>query len=140
MADDDAPDTDLTIHVPGADAAVPVLPAAEIAAEQAAQALALSSVNRPPNAAERSGAAGARIAELEAENQQLRVMLGQLNAAVNGGAQGIANLDAALAAIPVAAVAPRAIVGEDWRNRTTEEARAAGVTKVVLCSDGYYCP
>jgi hypothetical protein len=32
------------------------------------------------------------------------------------------------------------LIGEDWSGKTSAEARAAGVDRPVLCSDGYYVP
>ena len=70
--------------------------------------------------------AAVRITELEATVELLQ---GQLDAAK----------ERAAAPAPAAPVAPR-LIGEDWSNRTSAEARAAGVTQTVMCSDGYYVP
>lgn len=77
--------------------------------------------------------AATRIAQLELENAQLHALTQSLQEQL---------LDAQEAAQAVAAAAPREprLIGDNWSNRTTAEAMAAGVTKPVLCSDGYYVP
>lgn len=75
----------------------------------------------------------ARIAELEAENAQLRATVDLLNEQL---------LDASAAAgaqIEATPKEPR-LIGEDWSTKTSAQAKAAGVEKPVLCSDGYYVP
>ena len=68
----------------------------------------------------------ARIAELEATVELLQDQLA-------------AAKERAVAPAPAAPVAPR-LIGENWSTRTSAEARAAGVTQTVICSDGYYVP
>lgn len=73
-----------------------------------------------------------RIAELEATVAQQAAMISQLNAEVS-----------ASATVPVVAapvMGEKRYIGEDWSNKTAAEAKAAGVDRTVLCSDGYYVP
>lgn len=78
-------------------------------------------------------ASAARIAELEAMLAQQSAMISQLNASV----QATSTVPSVAAQDP--ASQPR-IIGEDWVSKTSAEAAAAGVTKPVLCSDGYFVP
>ena len=70
--------------------------------------------------------ASARITELEATVAMLEDQLA-------------AAKERAAAPAPAAPVVPR-LIGENWSNRTSAEARAAGVTFTVMCCDGYYVP
>jgi hypothetical protein len=74
----------------------------------------------------------ARIAELE-------TTVAQLNAALQDANEKLR----AVQTVPSAAVqtntGPR-LIGENWAAKTSAEAQAAGVTRPVLCSDGYYVP
>lgn len=77
-------------------------------------------------------ASAARIAELEASVAQQAALISDLSAKL-----------ASVATVPQSAPpAPgeRRFIGEDWTSKTSEEARAAGVDRTVLCSDGYYVP
>lgn len=95
---------------------------------QADDAIAVDKVDDQPAApdADTLGALHMRITELEAT---VALLEDQLAAAK----------DRAAAPAPAVPVAPR-LIGEDWSNRTSAEARAAGVTQTVMCSDGYYVP
>lgn len=77
-------------------------------------------------------ASAARIAELEASLAQQNAIIAQLNAQV----QATATVPAA----PIAPVGEPRLIGEDWSTKTAAEAKAAGVNRTVLCSDGYYVP
>jgi len=68
-----------------------------------------------------------KIAALEAENAQLRALVEHLQ-------------DGSAPAAPTATPRAPRLIGEDWSARTSADAKAAGVTKTVLCSDGYYVP
>lgn len=78
-------------------------------------------------------ASAAKIAELEAVVAQQSALISQLSAQ----AAAVATVPAAPAEDPAG---ERRIIGEDWSNKTAAEAKAAGVTRTVLCSDGYYVP
>lgn len=73
----------------------------------------------------------ARVAALEAQLAQAQALVAQLSAQ----AQALATVPSA----PAAIAEPR-IIGMDWRTKTSAEAKAAGITQTVLCSDGYYVP
>lgn len=75
----------------------------------------------------------ARIAELEATVAQQSALISQISA--QAAAQ--ATVPSAPAKDPAG---ERRIIGEDWGSNTCADAHAAGVTKTVLCSDGYYVP
>lgn len=72
-----------------------------------------------------------RIAQLEFENAQLR---GQNEALTEQ------LLDQPAASAQAPDVAPPPLVGDDWSHMTSAQAKAHGVTRTVLCSDGYYVP
>ena len=55
---------------------------------------------------------------------------------LNGQLQGVATVSTAAAPTP----GERRIIGEDWSNKTSAEAKDAGVKVTVLCRDGYYVP
>lgn len=73
-----------------------------------------------------------RIVELEG-------MVAQLGAALSDAQDQVRNLQTVPARVADAETGPR-LIGEDWSNKTSAEAKAAGVTKTVRCSDGYYVP
>ena len=77
-------------------------------------------------------ASAARITELEAMVAQQAAMISQLNASVSA----VSTVPAA----PAEVIGETRMIGEDWRSKTSAEAKAAGVTRTVLCSDGYYVP
>ncbi len=84
------------------------------------------------SAAAPDDASAARIAELEAVVAQQNAMISQLSAQA-----------AAVATVPAAAapvIGERRFIGEDWSTKTAAEAKAMGVDRTVLCSDGYYVP
>jgi len=105
-----APAPDLTLHTPGDEGA---LTATELQAH-----------------ATEGDDAAAQLAALQAENASLKAMVEAMQDKLDAAG------DQAEAPPPPA---PR-LIGEDWRHKTTAEAHAAGVTKTVLCSDGYYVP
>lgn len=74
----------------------------------------------------------AKVAQLEADNAQLSAALADANSKL----QAVQTVPAALAQVESG---PR-LIGEDWSNRTSAEAKAAGVTHTVLCADGYFVP
>lgn len=113
-------DTDLKIETPG-DQPIDTAPAA---AERAA-AYAEQGAND----------SAATIAALQTENAQLRAQVDLLNAHIQDFADGTAKPQAQ-AAEPKEA----RLIGEDWSNMTSAEAKAAGCTMKVLCRDGYYVP
>ncbi len=76
--------------------------------------------------------ADAAQAAHDAEAAQLRAALAQANAELQALRANPAQ--------PALSAGPARLIGEDWGNRTSAEAKAAGVTKTVLCSDGYYVP
>lgn len=78
-------------------------------------------------------ASAARIAELEATVAQQAALISDLSAK-------LAAVATVPQAAPAAAVGEARFIGDDWRSRTSEEARQAGVDRTVLCSDGYYVP
>jgi hypothetical protein len=73
-----------------------------------------------------------RIAELEAA-------VAQLDGALDLAREQLR----AMATVPSATVqannGPR-LIGENWAGKTAAEAKAAGVSQTVLCSDGYFVP
>lgn len=73
----------------------------------------------------------AKVAQLEADNAQLSAALADANSKL----QALQTVPT-----PLAKAAGQRIIGEDWSNKTSAEAKAAGVTHTVLCSDGYYVP
>lgn len=73
----------------------------------------------------------ARIAQLEADVAQRDAIIADLN-------ERLRDLET-VPARPAEPEAPK-LIGEDWSGKTAAEAKAAGVTKTVLCSDGYYVP
>lgn len=77
----------------------------------------------------------ATIAALQTENAQLRAQVNLLNAHIQDFADGTAKPQAQ-AAEPKEA----RLIGEDWSNMTSAEAKAAGCKMKVLCRDGYYVP
>jgi hypothetical protein len=108
-----APASDIPLHTPGDEGAAP-----------------------PDAGADDQGVAGeddkdALIAQLQSENASLRGMVQSLEDQLANAEEG------AQAAAPPPA--PR-LIGEDWSHKTSAQAKAAGVTKSVLCSDGYYVP
>jgi hypothetical protein len=70
----------------------------------------------------------ARIADLERQLAQANALNAELMD--KAGADEFA---------PPAPKEPK-LIGENWGSRTAAEAKAAGVTRTVLCSDGYYVP
>lgn len=73
-----------------------------------------------------------RIAELEAT-------VALLNGTIDDLREQLRVVQTVPSRIEGAETAPR-IIGPDWSGKTSAEARAAGVIKPVLCSDGYYVP
>lgn len=108
-----APASDLTLHTPGDEGAT----APDAEADDQADA--------------ETDDKDARIAQLEQENAGLRNMVQALEDQLAGADEG------KVAAAPPPA--PR-LIGEDWSHKTSAQAKAAGVMKAVLCSDGYYVP
>lgn len=103
---------DLTVETPGA------------AGAQADQADAPT--------AETAEDLAAKVAQLEADNAQLQAELAKVNAQL----QAVQTVPTPLAQVDSG---PR-LIGEDWSNKSSAEAKAAGVTTTVLCADGYYVP
>jgi len=77
----------------------------------------------------------ARISQLEQQNTALQ-------AALTAAQEENLDLRDRLAGKPKVAAAPAAprLIGEDWSDRTSADAKEAGVTRMVLCKDGYYVP
>lgn len=73
----------------------------------------------------------ARVAELEAENAQLRAALGDANSQL----QAVQSVPSK----PITIEGER-LIGENWASMTSAQAKAKGCNKTVLCSDGYYVP
>ena len=52
----------------------------------------------------------------------------------------VAELERQLAGAAAKPVEPPRLIGQDWSRMTAAQAKAAGCTQRVLCSDGYYIP
>lgn len=89
-----------------------------------------------PAAAVESG--GADVGALQAQIADLQQQVAQRDAMISVLQD---KLDA-VATVPQVAPQPYTprLIGEDWSQKTSAEAKAAGVRHTVLCSDGYYCP
>lgn len=136
-------ETEIQLHTPGEDdstAAAPAPAAPKRARTAAAPAPAAEPSAEPagpedrtapaPPAARADDGQAAYIAKLEADNAQLTAMIVMLQ-------EQLANVQE-----PNVPPPPKELrlIGDDWSNRTSAEAREAGVRKTVLCSDGYYVP
>lgn len=71
-----------------------------------------------------------QIAALQAENTGLKAMIDVLQD----------KLDAAEDSQPAAPPPEPRLIGENWGAMTAAQAKAAGCTKTVLCTDGYFVP
>ena len=113
------PEDDLTLQMPGD--------------EGSTSATTATTSRRPtataPITTAASDDAAARIAQLEQQLAQANAMNEQL-------------MDRQGADTAGAPAVPKEVkmIGEDWSGMTSAQAKASGVTKTVLCSDGYYVP
>lgn len=69
--------------------------------------------------------------ERETTIAQQNALISELNAKLQG-------METVVATPKV--VGERRLIGVDWSDRTSAEAKEAGVTHTVLCKDGYYVP
>ena len=86
-----------------------------------------------------AGGSPESVDDLAAKLSAADATIAQLQAALadaNSRLQALQTVPAPLAQVDTG---PR-LIGEDWSSRTSAEAMAAGVTRRVLCSDGYYIP
>ena len=94
-------------------------------------------IHTPGDGAEGDGAShagdlAAQITALEAENAQLKALVCDL--------QEQLRVLATVPSTPVKVDTGSRLIGQDWSRMTSAEAKAAGCTQRVLCSDGYYVP
>ena len=81
---------------------------------------------------------GSAASDQSAEIESIKLQVTQLEA-VNAELQNQLDALKTVPSAPALAAAPR-LIGEDWSKMTAAEAKAAGCTRSVLCSDGYYIP
>lgn len=113
------PEDDLTLQMPGDEGSTSATTAPT--SRRAAAAATPTTISEDD--------AAARIAQLEQQLAQANALNEQLM-----DAQG-----ADTAGAPPAAKEVR-MIGEDWSQMTSAQAKASGVTRTVLCSDGYFVP